>query len=83
MNTLIYPDASPAGFPKFNSSLHGAFVVQIRREEKAETEAGSQTPAGHPPKFRHLVRREFVKPVSRAGAGNVPPAGHRPFAHRG
>jgi len=43
MNTLIYPDASPADFPKFNSSLLGAFVVQIRREEKAETEAGSQT----------------------------------------
>ena len=51
MNTLIYPDASPAGFPKFNSSLLGAFVVQIRREEKAETEAGSQTPASRPKKI--------------------------------
>ena len=36
MNSLIYPDASPTGFPKFNSSLLGSLVVQIRREEKAE-----------------------------------------------
>ena len=48
MNTLIYTDASPMGFPKFNSSLLCAFVVQIRREEKAETEARSQTPASCP-----------------------------------
>ena len=48
MNMLIYPDASPAGFPKFNSSLLGAFVVQIRQKEKAETEARNQTPASRP-----------------------------------
>src|ERR1035437_6615028 len=48
MNTLIYPDASPMGFPKFNSSLLGASVVQIRREEKAEPEARRQTPASRP-----------------------------------
>ena len=69
MNTLIYPDASLTGFPKFNSSLLGAFVVQIRREEKAETEARSQTPASRPLKFRHLAKHSslfLVTPTAKA-----------------